>query len=380
MRRLILGEVSMKMTDLIGAWRRSRKRHEVQLLPLRALYRDRHEKTLLSIDFLFFVSISAAIASLGILVDSSAAVIGAMIIAPLMEPILSFSFGSVVGQWRMVRRALLAVCVGSIVVIATSALVGLVFGSVSINSEIQVRTSPNLIDFGIALGAGAAGSFAFTRTRASAAIAGVALSVALVPPLCVAGMGLVISPELFVRFGVGSSLAPVAHVSIGAGLLFATNFITIALVSMAIFISQGYGSARHAWRYFLVLAVLTVLLFQPLMHGYRTWIVKGNVRMALEQLGVSRIDLVDADFEDHNDDYWGNVEYQALDVALEGKHVQILVVGNASLDELDREVLVRAKNYLIDCLRKDDRVEISSVELRFRMLDAKEYLFRKSIL
>ena len=81
-------------------------------------------------------------------------------------------FFSVVGQWRMVRRALLAVGVGLLVVIATSVLVGLIFGSVSINSEIQARTSPNLIDFGIALGAGAAGSFAFTRARVSAAVAG----------------------------------------------------------------------------------------------------------------------------------------------------------------------------------------------------------------
>ena len=367
------------MMSFVSAWRRNRKRRLGQLLPLRALYRDRHEKSLLTLDFIFFVSTSAAIASLGILVDSSAAVIGAMIIAPLMDPILSFSFGSVVGQWRMVRRALLAVFVGSLVVIATSALVGLIFGSVSINSEIQVRTSPNLIDFGIALGAGAAGSFAFTRARASAAVAGVALAVALVPPLCVAGIGLVTSPELFVRFGVGSPLTPVANVSVGAGLLFATNFITIALVAMAVFVSQGYGSVRHAWRYFMILIILTVLLFKPLAHGYRAWIVQGNIRVALEQLGVTRIDLATANSEVNERGYWSGVEYQALNIALEGKRVQILVVGNASLDLLVRDDLVKVKDYLFDSLRKDDRINVDSVELRLRMLDAREYRFSQSL-
>ena len=374
-----MNKTLIKKMNLMSAWRRNRKRHVDQLLPLRVLYRDRHEKSLLTVDFIFFVATSATIASLGILADSSAAVIGAMIIAPLMDPILSFSFGSVVGQWRMVRRALLAVGVGSLVVIATSVLVGLIFGSVSINSEIQARTSPNLIDFGIALGAGAAGSFAFTRARVSAAVAGVAIAVALVPPLCVAGIGLVISPELFVRFGVGSPLVPATNVSLDAALLFATNFTTIALVAMAVFVSQGYGSLRHAWRYFLVLVGLTVLLFQPLAHGYRAWIVKGNIRMALQQLGVIRIDLADMNTGEEEDGYWSAVEYQTLNVALEDQHVQILVVGNASLDALGKNDLIRIKDHLFDSLSKDERVDIRSVELRLRMLDAREYRFRQSL-
>ena len=119
--------------------------------------------------------------------------------------------------------------------------------------------------------------------------------------------------------------------------------------------------------------------FQPLAHGYRAWIVKGNIRMALQQLGVIRIDLADMNTGEEEDGYWGAVEYQTLNVALEDQHVQILVVGNASLDALGKNDLIRIKDHLLDSLSKDERVDIRSVELRLRMLDAREYRFRQSL-
>ena len=64
-----------------------------------------------------------------------------------------------------------------------------------------------------------------------------------------------------------------------------------------------------------------------MQHGYRAWIAQGNIRVALEQLGVTRIDLATANSEVNERGYWSGVEYHALNIALQGKRVQILVVG-----------------------------------------------------
>ena len=105
-----------------------------------------------------------------------------MIVAPLMDPILSLAFGLAVSDGKLIRRS--AVTVG--------------FG---VQSEIAGRTSPNLIDLGIAIAAAVAGSFSMRRKHLSNSIAGVAIAVALVPPLCVSGIGITLGSEMVACLG-----------------------------------------------------------------------------------------------------------------------------------------------------------------------------------
>ena len=135
--------------------------------------------------FVAMMLLSTIIATLGVLQDSTAVVIGAMLIAPLMTPILGVA-AAIVGGWplRLVRSTVLvlAAAIGAIFVawLLTTWLPG--FTDLTTNSQIDTRTSPTMVDLLIALAAGAAGAYATVDKRVSASITGVAIAVALVVP------------------------------------------------------------------------------------------------------------------------------------------------------------------------------------------------------
>ena len=139
--------------------------------------------------FILLIS-SAVIDTLGLISNSTAVVIGAMIVAPLMDPILSLAFGLAVSDGTLIRRSAVTISFGVMAVIGTASLISWGLGISHVQSEITGRTSPNLIDLGIAIAAAVAGSFSMTCKQLSNSIAGVAIAVALVPPLCVSGIGL----------------------------------------------------------------------------------------------------------------------------------------------------------------------------------------------
>ena len=172
--------------------------------------------------------LSVAIATFAVLQDSTAVVIGAMLVAPLMTPILGLSAALVNGWRRRSGRSLLQVALGvaASVVIAYALSSWLpVVGSFATNTQITSRVSPTFLDMLIAVAAGAAGAFATIDRRVSQSIAGVAIAVALVPPLSVVGVSL----------GTGR-FADAA----GSGLLFATNFVAIVLSSAVVFLLSGF--------------------------------------------------------------------------------------------------------------------------------------------
>ncbi|WP_062071295.1 DUF389 domain-containing protein [Demequina sediminicola] len=176
--------------------------------------------------------LSVAIATFAVLADSTAVVIGAMLVAPLMVPILGLA-GAIVNGWR--RRALdSAVMVGLGVVASITLSYGLaawtpVALAYDSNSQIVSRVNPTLTDMLIAIAAGAAGAFATVDKRVSASIAGVAIAVALVPPLSVVGVAL----------GGGQ-----IDDAFGAFLLFLTNFVAIVLTASVVFVLTGFARPR----------------------------------------------------------------------------------------------------------------------------------------
>ena len=100
---------------------------------------------------------SAVIATLGLISNSTAVVIGAMIVAPLMDSILSLAFGLAVSDGQLIRRSAVTVTLGVTAVVSTSAIISLLLGIGHVQSEITARTSPNLIDLGIAVAAAVGG-------------------------------------------------------------------------------------------------------------------------------------------------------------------------------------------------------------------------------
>ena len=129
------------------------------------LYEKRIASSRPSLGFFVLLISSAVIATLGLISNSTAVVIGAMIVAPLMDPILSLSFGLAVSDDKLIRRSFVTVLLGVITVVVTAALISSVLDITHVQSEILGRTTPNLIDLGIAVAAAVAGSFSMTRER-----------------------------------------------------------------------------------------------------------------------------------------------------------------------------------------------------------------------
>ena len=176
--------------------------------------------------------LSVVIATLGVLADSTAVVIGAMLVAPLMTPIMGFSAAIVNGWMNRVVTSFATVVGGVIVAIGVAWIVTAwtpQLVPIATNSQILSRTSPTMIDLMIAFAAGAAGAYATVDKRVSSSITGVAIAVALVPPLAVVGVML--------QAGDFDS-------ALGAFLLFLTNFVMIVLVACFVFLVTGLAPMR----------------------------------------------------------------------------------------------------------------------------------------
>jgi uncharacterized hydrophobic protein (TIGR00271 family) len=176
--------------------------------------------------------LSAVIAAAGVIGDSTATVIGAMIVAPLMVPILGTVLAVVIADRDNLLRCLGLLATGALAVVAIAWLIGLAIDApvvASTNSQVASRVSPRLIDLIAALATGAVGSIALAREDISDTLPGVAIAISLVPPLAVVGLTL-------------ESGAP--DQAMGAGLLFITN--VSAILATGLVVMAAYRVSRIA--------------------------------------------------------------------------------------------------------------------------------------
>lgn len=216
---------------------------------LRQMQQDLSTESQLDRPYLVLVVGSCIIATLGLLANSAAVIIGAMIIAPLMMPIRGLAFSALIGDVVLFRQALLSLSVGAGLAVLLSWMLGLVAGLPTFGSEILARSTPNLLDLGIAMAAGGICGYALVEPKVSGTLAGTAIAVALMPPVCVVGLGL----------SQGNWV-----LSWGALLLFLTNLLGIALACMVAFILTGYAHGTQARGVLAVATLLTSLLVIPL--------------------------------------------------------------------------------------------------------------------
>lgn len=177
--------------------------------------------------FMVMLALSVVIAVLGLSLDSDAVVIGAMLIAPLMTPLIGTAAALVMGWPRRLAHSALAVLAGSAAAVGISYVLTLLLPAAgqALTPAVLSRTSPDLRDLGVALAAGAAGAYATAREDVSAALPGVAVAVALVPPLAAAGFTLAIGRE---------------DLTGGAVLLFVANLVAIVLISSMVLVGSGF--------------------------------------------------------------------------------------------------------------------------------------------
>ena len=182
------------------------------------------------LDFFMLISLSTIIAALGLLINSPAVVIGAMLVAPLMSPIVGVGLAMVLGDARFLRLSVGTVLKGMLLAIAFGILAGLLFLGRPATGEMMARTQPSLVDLAIAWFSGLAAAYALCRSDAAGALPGVAIAAALVPPLASSGL-------YFARLDFGNAF--------GAFLLFSTNFVSISLATALMFLILGFRPPRE---------------------------------------------------------------------------------------------------------------------------------------
>lgn len=229
---------------------------------LRDLQDRLEENGKLSSNFLFLLAGSTMIATFGLFQNSPAVIIGAMIIAPLMRPLVCMSLATITADTRQIFKALLTLIVGTLVGMAISTCMALFLRALELTPEIIGRTHPTLLDLGVALAAGAVGAYCQTNAKLSDTLAGVAIAVALVPPLSVVGIGLAFgSPE----------------VSSGAALLYATNLVGITIAGALVFLVKGFSPLQLARRGLSISAGCIALLVVPLAFSMRELILENQI-------------------------------------------------------------------------------------------------------
>jgi uncharacterized hydrophobic protein (TIGR00271 family) len=259
------------------------------------------------------------IATAGVIADSTATVIGAMIVAPLMTPILGSALALVLADRAHLSSGLLHVVGGALVVIAIGILFGFVDHPVDAyasNSQVASRISPRLIDLIAAIATGSVGAFALVRSDISDTLPGVAIAISLVPPLAVVG--------LMIAVGRYPDAAQ-------AGLLFGTNVAAIIATGTIVLLiyrvrttalATGVAVGRLTGRALGAVAVFVILVAVPL---------------ALGSIAIAQDELVALDAQPIAEGWADEAGWQAASVEVTNEVIVVSAVGPAP--EPDPEVL-----------------------------------------
>lgn len=282
-------------------------------VPLKSLNRNLWRNAEPSFTYYIMLFLSGVISSLGLLAGSTAAIIGAMIVAPLMGPITGMAFAITMGNRRLLKRAGLSVATGAALTVLTAYFICTLVGLNTLNPEILERTRPTLIDLAIGLAAGAAGAFATTRREVTSALSGVAIAVALVPPLSVIGIGMAFGSR---------------DVVIGSTLLFLTNLSGIILSGGLIFVWQDYGSMKRARRGLLASTLMITLLGVPLGLSLRELVIEERARTSVGRIIRSKNEI------------FSDTDIRRLQVNSQGKSLMVKLevaapVGSISAADVD---------------------------------------------
>lgn len=242
----------------------------------RALAEHLQQYSQLDFEFISLICASTFLASFGLLQNSAAVIIGAMLVAPLMTPILGAGLSLAQGNRPLFTNSLKTISIGFVAALATSLCLGLIVrflvpsilqqqdGVIRLTDEMWARTHPTSIDFLVGLVGGSAAAFARTRTHLADALAGAAIAAALVPPIATAGLHLSLYPlEIAApdRTGVANNLI------FGPALLFVANMLTIMIGSSFVLWACGVRSnhsysRRERWstRVTMLLMTLTAVV------------------------------------------------------------------------------------------------------------------------
>lgn len=221
----------------------------------------------LDLSFAALTALSAAIATLGLLQNSTAVVIGAMLVSPLMGPIMAIGFGLAVFESQLLRRGAQTLIAGVAIAIIVAAAIVWLTPVKAMTDELTARTSPTLLDLGVALVGGIAGVFSIVSRKATVMV-GVAIATALVPPLATVAYGLVLG---------------LPHAASGAALLFVTNTAAIIAAAAAVAILSRFRPTLTPQQ----TTVQTITILAAI--GLVAIPLSGGLRQIIDQASMQRL-------------------------------------------------------------------------------------------
>jgi uncharacterized hydrophobic protein (TIGR00271 family) len=228
--------------------------------------------------YLVLMVLSTVLATFGLFANSTPVVIGAMILAPLMSPIISLSMGTLRHDKKLIVKSIMTILGGMCLSMLFAVLITWLTPIQSAGSEILARTRPNLLDLGIAVVSGIAGAYAYAREEIAKTLAGVAIAVALIPPLAVASIGI--------------GWADV-DVFLGAMLLLGTNLAGIVLAASVTFMLLGFSPLKLASRGIMISLFSVLVLSIPLALGFNQMVYEHKIKQQLEELKTDVVTIRD---------------------------------------------------------------------------------------
>lgn len=226
--------------------------------------------------FFTMLSLSVVVAVMGLSADSAAVVIGAMLLAPLMQPVLASAACISMALFKRSLRSLGVVLIATLGAVILSYVLAALFVNGELPQEVTSRTAPDIRDLVVALGAGTAGAYATVRQDVSSSLPGVAVAVALVPPLGAVGITLQAGENTLAQ---------------GALLLYVTNLAAIVLAASIVFVVTGFVPPRRLANTFprtlavaTVVAIVVVAIAIPLYGASRSAVEASNRQLEASEV------------------------------------------------------------------------------------------------
>ncbi|GGO63988.1 TIGR00341 family protein [Bowmanella pacifica] len=232
----------------------------------RDLFRNLRENAQAKPSFYVLMVLSVLLAVTGLFANSAPVIIGAMILAPMMAPIISLAMGLARADSSLLQNAAKTLFGGIVLALCCAILVTWFMPLSTLTTEMRARLTPTLLDLGVAVISGIAGGYAYAKEEVAKSLAGVAIAVALVPPLSVVGIGL----------GWGD-LAMAG----GALLLFSTNLVGIALSAALTFLVLGFAPFHLARKGMSITLISLAMICVPLFLSFQELVDKNRLSRAL---------------------------------------------------------------------------------------------------
>lgn len=252
--------------------------HHAATDEFKELFMAMRESAKASPSYLTLMVLATLLAVFGLFANSTPVIIGAMILAPLMGPIISMALGTLRQDEGLMLVSSRSIAVGTGLAMGCAMVATWFIPLTTINSEIAARISPTLLDLGVAVVSGIAGAYAHARAEVAKSLAGVAIAVALVPPLAVAGIGLGWL-DLTVFWG--------------AFLLFLTNLVGIILAAVITFMFLGYSPFHRARRGLVLTITLAAILCIPLAISFSHMVAEHRIVQQLDGIVLNEVKLRD---------------------------------------------------------------------------------------